>query len=441
MDSTFRLPLVLKPLPMQIEVLLFKDILEEKTAALQNILTEFLKVQPHQKFNAEFSKFLKRTKRIIQEGHRNGSNISRIIRSSSSLYIPQTNMSVIGSNSRRAFKVPEPNVQSNNLPQNRKGNMQPIMQLSHNDNTCSTSSFQPHVLCPTINEKVQEESLPSTSVTLTNSTNNQSTHVSVQNIPPKRNFYPDVPVIENKLEGSQKDDYSNSIECLLDNVGFKNICRKTDESNMSKNSDKPTCLGNGEKYLSKWSVNMKRIKSVYKTKVLLAITGSLLSDNQITIEERFHDAGFLEGRMENNLIKTTNGIYNLIGNIIGGSPNELYHVFLEVGGIPRTWRHIVNELTKNKSDNKTATLNFALESLASPSMARQNEVKSNLDKKPKNKVKRKCSEQDLIETNKSKQRKLTKKLPSLMTSTSLKTTKKDYNLSESPEKGLLKDLV
>ncbi|VVC45965.1 Hypothetical protein CINCED_3A020446 [Cinara cedri] len=441
MNSTFRMPLIIQPQPppTHSETLLFNDILEEKITLLRNTFTEFLQVQSYQKFNAEFSNFLKRSKRIIQEGHRNGSNFSRMIsstditpffsRPSASLYRPQTALSAIGSSSRSAFKAPVPTEQSNNLPQNPEVNIQPTNQptvhLSRDDNnTCSTSSFQPNVISSTVNENAQEENQPSTSAAFTNSTNNQSPAVSDKNTISKRNSYSDVTVIENKLEDSQKDDGSNSIESLLGNAGFKIDIGKIDESNISKNKDKVN-EKNKEKYLSKWSVNLKRIKLVHKSKICLAITGSLLSDDRNTIKERFHDAGYLEGRKENNLIKTTNGIYNLIGNIIGGSPNELYHVCLEVRGIPRTWRQIVNKLTNNERDKRNETLNFTLESPAGPSNARKNDVKSNLHMNEETNAKRKRSESDLTENHKSKQRKLTKQLTPLMASTPFKAKKKD----------------
>lgn len=165
----------------------------------------------------------------------------------------------------------------------------------------------------------------------------------------------------------------------------------------------------------------------------------------MTVEEKFHDAGLLEGRRENNLIKTTNGLYRLIGNIIGGSPNELYHVCLEIRGIPRTWRNILKKLSDTKKDNKNATLNLTLESPAGPSITRKNikpiadvnvtrrgsllnAHKNIVAVEQKNNTKRKNPENDssYIQTN--KQRKLTKQLPSLMmTSTPFKVTKTRVN--------------
>lgn len=294
-SSTFRIPILLPP-PSQTETLLFNDIIEEKTKALRTMFTEFLLVQPYHKFHAEFSNFIKRTKRIIQEGHRNGTSITRTgnsteiapvsSRPSSTVYKPQTSLSVVGtnirsafrpqttlsvvgSNSRSAFRIPEPIEQSNTQSRNPEVNIVPTEQLSRTDSSVNdTSSLEPPPICPTINEESQN-----------NSTSNPPV-VSITKPKPKptRNSYSDVTVVGEQNNLQNNDDDSSSIESLLDNAGFKIIIGMPDGSNKSKNasqvkSENPTFV-NGEKYLSKWSVNVKLINSVYSKKIVLAITGN-----------------------------------------------------------------------------------------------------------------------------------------------------------------------
>ncbi|VVC43770.1 Hypothetical protein CINCED_3A016693 [Cinara cedri] len=173
-----------------------------------------------------------------------------------------------------------------------------------------------------------------------------------------------------QLPLTQKVYSSSSIEKLL-----QFVLAKPDRSNRSNSNnlrqlknEESIVLDNGEKYLSKWSVNMKRIKSTNgKLTVHLAITGNLLSDYRGTIIDEFYDAGLLIRREENDLIVTTNGVYRLVGNIIFGSPDGFYNMCLHVGGIPWAWRQIVDCLSKtNKRNKKKSTINFTLKSPAGP---------------------------------------------------------------------------
>lgn len=89
--------------------------------------------------------------------------------------------------------------------------------------------------------------------------------------------------------------------------------------------------------------------------------GKLLSGDQGTVVENFHNAGILKYRIENNLIKTTNGLYRIIDGIIGGSPNELYRACLETNGIPTKWKNIIKQITEENENvvnlNKSMTRN------------------------------------------------------------------------------------
>lgn len=91
-----------------------------------------------------------------------------------------------------------------------------------------------------------------------------------------------------------------------------------------------------------------------------------MGDHRDKVVDEFHDAGLLIERKENDLIKTTNGIYRLIGNIIFGSPNGLYNICLDVGGMPWAWRNIIDCLSNNKRDRKKSKLNFILQRPVGP---------------------------------------------------------------------------
>lgn len=71
--------------------------------------------------------------------------------------------------------------------------------------------------------------------------------------------------------------------------------------------------------------------------------GTLLSDDKGTVLKNYN-AGDLKFRKEANLVKTTKGIYRLIGTIIGGSPNKLYESCVALRGIPSDWKKLVKNI-------------------------------------------------------------------------------------------------
>lgn len=91
-----------------------------------------------------------------------------------------------------------------------------------------------------------------------------------------------------------------------------------------------------------------------------------MKDDKVTVLENNHDAGVLEKRIENNLVKTKNGLYRLIGHLIRGSPNELYNVCLAINGIPKRWKFIMTQLSSTEKTTKNKILNFSLDSPAGP---------------------------------------------------------------------------
>lgn len=166
-----------------------------------------------------------------------------------------------------------------------------------------------------------------------------------------------------------------------------------------------------------------------------------MGEDRLTVVEIRHEAGILEGRKEGNLVKTKNGLYRLVGNIIGGSPNELYQTCLSINGIPRTWRNIVKHLTG--TENKTKNVfDFSISSPAGP-MAKPTKAAVNLDASMTRKGttysknitlanhKRKLTECDETENNKIKHRKFGEHLPSILASTP-KKPKNQLTMFETP---------
>jgi len=168
-----------------------------------------------------------------------------------------------------------------------------------------------------------------------------------------------------------------------------------------------------------------------------------LGEDKSTVVEKHHEAGILEGRKTNNLVKTKNGLYRLVGNIIGGSPNELYQTCLSINGIPRTWRNIVKQLTGNEKKTKNV-LDFSINSPAGPiakpikaalnaSITRKGTTYSKnmtLDNHKTN-TKRKLSEYDETENNKIKHHRFHEHLPLLLASTP-KKPRKQPTMFETP---------
>lgn len=173
-----------------------------------------------------------------------------------------------------------------------------------------------------------------------------------------------------------------------------------------------------------------------------------MENDQVTVVEKRHNAGILESRKENSLVKTKNGIYRLIGNIVGGSPSNLYNACLAINGIPRTWKSLIKQLSGVVKGPKNALMNFSLDSPAGPSKLTKASV--NLDismtrkgtnynrnystniEKPNGK--RKLAESDINENNKSsnKHRKFHEPLSSMVSSTPKRPSKPQQTMFETP---------
>lgn len=275
-NSAFKMPLAPMPHPPS-EALLFNDILEEKTQALRNTMNEFLQVQPYRKFEIEFSNFLKRTRQIMLEGQRNGENISRLANSShisamysrpssSFNYRPSTTMSTVNSNRNSTFRLPENNFQTMTQlnPFKPPMDIQPIVVLPRIEQSLYTSHRSPS--CTTVvevNQLNNETDKKNNNRELSQySKLTKPSEKSQSNIP---NSYSDITMIDNNLDVcSQHDenvDDNNDIESLMESIGFKIVVGLP--SNTKKNNTQlpEKTVQNDEKFLSKWSLNMKKINS------------------------------------------------------------------------------------------------------------------------------------------------------------------------------------
>lgn len=161
----------------------------------------------------------------------------------------------------------------------------------------------------------------------------------------------------------------------------------------------------------------------------------------------------MESRKEKNLVKTNKGIYRLIGNIIGGHPNEFYQTCLALKGIPRNWRNFMKTFFGAEKTTKNALLNFSLDSPAGPrsikskkntlldmSMTRRGTTYGkHINVNQKISGKRKIPEYDVPENSKNKQRKLHEPLSPLLASTP-KRPRKQATMFETPSE-ILKNKI
>lgn len=298
-NSAFKVPMAPpQPQPSQIETLLFNDILEEKMSDLRQNMVEFLHVFPYQKFNNEFSKFLKHTKCMVLEEQRTGANYSRLTNSSqiTSVYSrPSTSfnyrqpatLSIINSNRNSTLRLPE-------------NSFQPIESVNP-FKPPSSVQYQPKVVLPRIEESRiasdRSVSLRTTVIEKSSNTNvNMSTNNSHHNfqlpVPLERshsptiNGYSDVTITENRSTSVSQQNYNSndngdSINLLLDEIGFKIRVGLPDNINMSKKHESHhknkqlQIINKIENFLSEWSINVKSIKSSSgSSKTIIILSGN-----------------------------------------------------------------------------------------------------------------------------------------------------------------------
>ncbi|XP_025423291.1 uncharacterized protein LOC112692734 isoform X2 [Sipha flava] len=345
-NSKFQMPQAPQPQHVQSESLLFNDISEEINADMRNKLHDFLQVLPYRTFKMELANFFKHIDRLKKEAERNGTNISRLTNCSqmvpsnsrpcTSFRAPST-MSLISCNRNNTIRQPESNFQS--IPLN---SFKPSVhiELESNEVVLPRSNQSNHV-------SQSSSNMDTTIIKVSHRKNNiaktkgNHKHLNPPETVFKNTFDPNDAysniklVVENKsaFASHQNKNINNgcySIDSsLLETVGLSNK-NKTTKSDANGNNGKRL-----EKYLSKWSVNMKIIKS---KKSCVLLTGTLLKADQSTVEEEHHNADLIICRKEKDLLKTNNGLYRLLGKIIGGSPDELYQESLSKNGFPVKWK-------------------------------------------------------------------------------------------------------
>lgn len=302
-NSAFKMPFAPQPLPPHAETLLFNDILEENTAELRQHMMEFLQVYPYRKFRIEFSKFLKHTKGLMLEGQRSGENISRLTVNSSQIaainsrpsssfnYRQPATMSMMNSNrNSTTLQYPESSFQPIETlnpfkPPSVVNQLQPRVVLPRIEQSSYSSNHSPSI-CATVIEVSQSNNNVSRRSTYCR-TNSQSLEPIDRPQSPTPNAYSDVTMTENdEVSDVQQNDNShnesNSIEVLLGEAGFKIVSGIPDTSKMTKSNasqhdkNQLNLVENVEKYLSRWSVNTKIIKSQTQksSKIVVIITGN-----------------------------------------------------------------------------------------------------------------------------------------------------------------------
>lgn len=293
-NSAFKVPMAPpQSQPSQIETLLFNDILEEKMSDLRQNMVEFLHVFPYHKFNNEFSKFLKHTKGMVLEEQRTGANYSRLTNSSqitsvysrpstSFNYRHPTTLAITNSNRNSTLRLPE-------------NSFQPIEAVNP-FKPPSSVQYQPRVVLPRIEEsRVASDRSVSLHTTVVEKSSNTNVNISTNNshhnfqlpVPlersqsPALNGYSDVTITENRSTSvSQQNDNGDSINLLLDEIGFKIRVGLPDNIDMSKNNashhnKQLQIIDKIEKFLSEWSINVKLIKSSSgSSKTIIILTGN-----------------------------------------------------------------------------------------------------------------------------------------------------------------------
>lgn len=285
-NSEFKVPQAPQPQRTQSESLLFNDILEEINTAVRNNLSEFLQVLPYRIFNMELNNFFKRINRLKQEAQLNGANISRL-----------TNCSqLVLTNSRpsSSFNYRAPSTMSMiscNLNRQPESSFQPHVPLNPFKPPVHTSFHSNEVVLPRINQSsYASQSSSNTHTTIvevshginkTSVTNDNLEHLN----PPEpifkcpsdpANTYSDMTIVDQNKSVSascenENINCSNSIDSLLEAVGFKINVGLPDNNKTTKSDANENNLKILEKYLSKWSVDLKINKS---KKSSLILTGN-----------------------------------------------------------------------------------------------------------------------------------------------------------------------
>ncbi|XP_025203437.1 uncharacterized protein LOC112600434 [Melanaphis sacchari] len=338
-SSTFQPQQITQP---PIETLLFNDIIKEKSLILGDLMNQFLQVYPFSKFESEFNLFTRRIKHIARDGQRNGTNSVR-----QTMQIPSNNTAStedVGSRENNPQHIEQPNLFQRPVAAEHK----PKTTMIHNDQL-NNIPYTTSNLCDT----VIEESIVNNGSAQKNTQQSKflpptmpipySESLKIDNAPPT--------TINNANADIAMDTDSELVEAV-------EIPSNIDNSSTSQFQDQLNCSEKIKvKCLTKWSVNLKQIKSnKNNSKSVIALTGTLLAEDQIRVLKKVHKAGILVARKTKNIVKTDKGFYHLIGPIIEGSPIDLFRACVEINGIPKTWRNILTHLSAEVKVNHNESM-------------------------------------------------------------------------------------
>lgn len=254
-----------EPSHMPIETLLFNDIIEEKSTQLREIMDQFLQVHSFSKFETEFSLFIRRIKHITKDGQRNGTNLTR-----HTMQFPSDNEAQPSSkptedagsqeHAEPANVFKRPSVPEYKPRTTLTLNNQPNNILNKTMNLCDTIIEESLTNDDTQKDIQLPECLPPTAP-IPSSGSSQSDNAS-----------------STIFNNENDDDTMESNSDLVESVQISNNSDNTSTSQLSQ--DQSNCsarrLGNSKvKYLTKWSVNTKPIKSNKgNSKPVITLTGN-----------------------------------------------------------------------------------------------------------------------------------------------------------------------
>lgn len=80
------------------------------------------------------------------------------------------------------------------------------------------------------------------------------------------------------------------------------------------------------------------------------ILGTLLTNESFITLEKNHNAGVLMDIMDKKLVKTTNGLYQLLGPVAFAFPNLLYKECVKCDDIPSGWKFFLTDAATRKTN-------------------------------------------------------------------------------------------
>lgn len=259
-SSTFQPQQMAQP---PVETLLFNDIIEEKSEQLRDIMDKFLQVHSFSKFESEFNLFVRRIKHIAKDGLRNGSNLTRYsMQMPSNIGAQLSNRtedggSQVNNTNEPANTFKQPSVAKTTLTRNRQPNnirnkkvkfCYPIIEESLiNYDTAQNDTQRSEFLPPTAPNPYS-----------VSSQNNNASPTSFNN---------------------KNDDDAMEIDSeLVESVQTSKSSDNTSASQLSQDQSIGSVRSLGKskvKYLTKWSVNAKQIKSNKdNSKSVITLTGN-----------------------------------------------------------------------------------------------------------------------------------------------------------------------